>query len=68
MPSDVIPTEASSDAELLGCIDDALRNGRLMTRANLAFDLLLRRNGCSRRDLPMYVEDMKKMGYNEEEV
>ena len=56
-----IPDESSPDVELLECIDDALRNGRNMTRANLAFDLLLKRNGCSRRDLPAYVEDMAQI-------
>lgn len=63
-----IPDESSPDVELLECIDDALRNGTNMTRANLAFDLLLKRNGCSRRDLPTYVEDLIRMGYTKEEI
>lgn len=60
-------TEESSLVDLLECIDDALRNGRLMTRANLAFDIMLKRHlGLTRDDLPAYVEDIKRI--DEEDV
>jgi len=55
------PTYDSTIIELLECIDDALRNGRLMTRANLAFDILLSQIGLTREDLPAYVTDIARI-------
>lgn len=64
MSASKTPSEDSSVIELLECIDDALRNGRLMTRANLAFDILLMQVGLTREDLPAYVADIARI--NEE--
>lgn len=54
-----VPGPHSTDIELLECIDEALRNGRNMTRANLAFDYLLDRFGYGRMDILSYAAEMK---------
>lgn len=61
------PTEDSSDIELLDCVDDCLRNGRLMTRGNLAFELLLKRFGYERMELPGYAKDVADIAAADEE-
>lgn len=55
------PGPDSTLVDLLESIDDALRNGRLMTRANLAFDYLLECLDLRRTDLPAYVADMNRI-------
>jgi len=46
---------------LLSAIDNALRNGSYMTKANLAFDLLCEELGADRGDLPAF--DPLEKGY-----
>jgi hypothetical protein len=66
MRAEGTPNENWADIDLLDCVDDALRNGRLMTRGNLAFDFLCQRLGFDRHQLPGYVADMQKLEKEDE--
>lgn len=52
---------------MLESIDDALRNGRNMTRANLAFEYLCDRYGQDRRQLRTYLRDMEEIEEQDKE-
>lgn len=55
------PDASWSDVELLDWVDNALRNGNQMTKANGCFHFLLGRFGYEHTDLPGYVADMAKL-------
>lgn len=54
------PSADSTLIELLEHVDNGLRNGTKMTRANLAFEFLLKHLELTRLDLPSYVHDMQE--------
>jgi hypothetical protein len=54
------PSVNSTPVELLQHIDNALRNNTKLSRANLAFEFLLKSMDLTRLDLPTYVHDMQE--------
>ena len=53
-PTYPTPNESTPTADLLDMIDDTLRNGCAMTRANLCFSLLCERLGFDRDEFPTF--------------
>lgn len=53
-PTYPTPDENTPTEHLLDMIDDCLRNGRLMTRGNLAFSLLCERLDYDRDNFPTF--------------